>query len=197
MKVIGLTGGIGSGKSAVTEYLTGMGFVIIDADKISHEITEKGSGTLLKLKSAFGDDILFDDGCLNRKKLASIVFSDREKKQLLESIVTRNVIDICDERCAEYAKAGREKAVFLDAPLLFETGMNEKTDLVWVVTAELDLRVQRVMKRDNATYDEVYSRIRNQMSDEERIAKADAIIDNSRSLNYLYGQVKELVNKYV
>lgn len=196
MITIGLTGCIGSGKSTVTEFLESKNYKIIDADRISHEVTEKGSVTLKKLALAFGDDIITADGSLDRKKLAGIVFSDAEKKEILESIVTAEVINVCNRKCEEYKNAGTEKIIFVDAPLLFECGMNKDMDYVWVVTADMDVRVERVMKRDCADREDVIARIRNQMSDEEKIAGADDVIDNSKDLEALYSQVEELIIKY-
>ena len=196
MKVIGLTGGIGSGKSTVSEFLRQKGYCIIDADQIAHTITEKGSPVLRQLADVFGSEILFDDGSLNRKKLAAIAFSDRQRKQQLEDITTSRVLEIIEEKLAIHLKNDRERIVFLDAPLLFETGADALTDVVWLVDAEQELRICRTMERDGVSREDVLRRIANQLPDAEKRIRAGEIIDNGKGKEDLYRRVEGLLEKY-
>ena len=196
MKVIGLTGGIGAGKSTVSDYLLDKGFTVIDADKIARSMTEKGSETLQALTEAFGEDILFTDGCLDRKKLAAIVFSDEKKRLVLEELTTKKVVQIIEEKITGLQEEGYEAAVFIDAPLLFESGADKLCDAVWLVDASIDIRIRRVMARDDVTSEEVKRRILNQMSSSEKIARSTDIIDNSKGKEALYEQVERLLERY-
>ena len=196
MKVIGLTGGIGAGKSTVSDYLLDKGFTVIDADKIARSMTEKGSETLQALTEAFGEDILFTDGCLDRKKLAAIVFSDEKKRFVLEELTTKKVVQIIEEKITGLQEEGYEAPVFIDAPLLFESGADKLCDAVWLVDASIDIRIRRVMARDDVTSEEVKRRILNQMSSSEKIARSTDIIDNSKGKEALYEQVERLLERY-
>lgn len=196
MKVIGLTGGIGAGKSTVSDLLRQKGCRIIDADRIAHEITAPGSPLLPKLAEAFGQDILHADGTLDRKALAAKAFSSREQREKLEAITTSQVVQIISQQLEQLREEGREKLVFVDAPLLFEAGADALTDLVWLVDADLELRIRRTMERDNAGREEILQRIKNQMPDEEKRARAHEIIDNSKGKDELYQRVEGLLKYY-
>lgn len=197
MIIIGLTGGIGSGKSTVSAYLAeNAGITVIDADKIAHDITEPGQPTLTRLEEAFGSGIIRDDGTLDRKKLAGIVFPSEEKKALLDRI-THGAVRKQINREIEEAAEEQKPVVILDVPLLMETGMDAQCDVVWVVTADRNVRIDRVSARDNIGEEEINARIARQMSDEERFSRADEIIDNSGDKETLYREIKRLVKKYV
>ena len=196
MKVIGLTGGIGAGKSTVSAYLREKGYVILDADRIAHEITAKGSPVLDRLAETFGADMILPDGNLNRKRLASLVFSDKEKKLQLEELTTKQVVRIIASRVEELRNSVDYDIIFVDAPLLFEAGVDTMTDCVWMVTADDEVRISRVMERDQTTRDAVLSRMANQMSNEEKIARAQEVIDNSKGKDDLYRQIEGLLTKY-
>ncbi|MGN0659831.1 MAG: dephospho-CoA kinase [Emergencia sp.] len=196
MRVIGLTGGIGAGKSTVSDYLREKGYTVIDADRIAHEITEKGSPVLEQIRDVFGSCMFCPDGTLDRKRMASMVFSDDRAREKLEEITTKQVISISEERLQQYRLAGDRKVVFLDAPLLFETGADRLTDLVWLVTAELSVRVSRVMERDETDEASVLARISAQMDAGEKEARADEVIDNSKGKEELYQRVEGLLKEY-
>ena len=196
MRIIGLTGGIGAGKSTVSGYLKMKGCTIIDADEISHQITAPQSPALQKLADAFGRDILEQDGSLRRKKLADIVFSDKEKLTLLESITTREVVEVIGERLQLLRKEGHKGLVFVDAPLLFETGTDKMTDAVFLVDADLEVRISRVTERDQVSRQQVLARMNSQMSTAEKAERATEIIDNSKGKEELYRQVDALLEKY-
>lgn len=188
MKVIGLTGGIGTGKSTVSAYLREKGCRIIDADRMAHQMTEKGSPCLAEIKAAFGKEVFLEDGSLNRKKLGETVFADPVKKERLEQIITQKVIE---KTLAEIERSRRqqEKLVVLDAPLLFECGMQGDTDENWLVTCDKKIRFARIAARDGLSSEEIEKRMRNQMPTEQKEKLADRIIDNSRDLPWLYAQI--------
>lgn len=195
MIVIGLTGGTGSGKSTVAAYLKEKGCHIIDADKISRELTAKGGEALGAIMSAFGQDVFFEDGSLDRKKLGTIVFNDTQKLKILEEIITRKVIELTLQRIAKLKVQGNESIVVLDAPLLFECGMNDCTDENWLVICEQEQRVNRLMKRDGMERQSIFDRMANQLRDDEKIILADYIIDNSGTLEELYRQIDSLIER--
>lgn len=219
VKVIGLTGGIGTGKSTAADYLKKKGFAHVDADAIGHEITAEGSPMLPVLNSVFGPEgemgrdgieILKEDGTLDRKSLASIVFSDDEKKTRLDDIMLKNIIAEMDRRVDLYkAQAAdatgvgndmcREQitGILLDAPLLFEAGLDDRCDMVLLIVADMDVRIERVCSRDGVTPEEVRNRINCQMSDEEKIKKSDVIADNSKGIRELHQQLDEFIEKYI
>ena len=146
MKAIGLTGGIGSGKTTVSDYLRDKGIKVIDADRIAREVTEDPD-MIRRLAEAFGSDVLDGPAALDRKKLAEKAFASSSGKEKLDSMTHRNIFAIISQRLAEYAK-GSENIVFIDAPLLFETGLDAIVQETWVVTADESLRMNRVFHRD-------------------------------------------------
>lgn len=194
MKIIGLTGGIGTGKSTVSAYLAQKGCKIIDADLISHQMTEAGSPCLAEIKDAFGEDVFLCDGNLDRKKVGRLVFADAEKKRTLEQIITRRVIEKT-LRILQDCRARQEALVVLDAPLLFECGMQRYTDETWLVVCRTETRLRRIAARDGLAEEDIQKRIANQMSTEQKEKLADYIIDNSRDLAWLYAQIDTLLAK--
>lgn len=194
MKIIGLTGGIGSGKSTVSSYLREKGYKIIDADEIAAEIVVPGSKLLDLLAESFGRDILQVDGSLNRKALAKVAFSNESQKKKLDSIMLKEIINEILHLLTFYEKS-QQNIVFIDAPLLFEAGLDEKCHEAWVVDADDEIRIQRVIKRDSLAREEVIARIKNQMSREEKIRRASFVLDNSQEESSLYEQIDILLNK--
>ncbi|MBC6679130.1 dephospho-CoA kinase [Zhenpiania hominis] len=192
MRVIGLTGGIGTGKSTASEYLRKQGFSIIDADRISREIVEPGTLLLKELEKNFGSGIIKDDGTLDRKALAAIVFSDKEKKSRLDGLMHGHILDEIERKISE-SQSGEGRGIIVDAPLLFETGLEKKCDQVWLITADEKLRILRVCERDGMDPEEVRARIQNQMADEEKKERAHRIVDNSGSKEALLAQLAELI----
>ena len=161
MKIIGLTGGIGTGKSTVSAYLAQKGCKIIDADLISHQMTEAGSPCLAEIRDAFGEDVFLRDGNLDRKKVGRLVFADATKKKTLEQIITRRVIEKT-LRILQDCRAQQEDLVVLDAPLLFECGMQRYTDETWLVVCRTETRLRRIAARDGLAEEDIQnaSRIR-------------------------------------
>lgn len=191
MRIIGLTGGIGSGKSTVSSYLKEKGYAIVDADQIAREIVEPGSPVLSQMVQAFGADILYENGALDRKRLGSIVFSDEEKKRILDGITHGEI----ESRIKESIRSFTGEVLILDVPLLFEAGMERYADEVWVVDAEDEVRISRVMDRDGFTSEEVRSRMKKQMSREEKRRRGDRVLSNSGSREKLYDQIERLMGE--
>ncbi len=192
MRVIGLTGGIGTGKSTVSAYLASKGFEIIDADLIARQIVTPGSPLLDEISNAFGEHFILPDGSLDRKALGAYIFKDKNKKAQLDNIMMGTIISIIRERI-QNAKGN----IIVDAPLLFETGLDADVEVVWLVDAEDEIRIRRVCARDNISAQQVADRIDNQMSQNEKKIKSDEIIDNSGSEEELYQQLDQLIDKYV
>ena len=193
MKVIGLTGGTGSGKSVVSKSLAAAGAVIVDADKIAHEIILKGEPAYQEIIEYYGTGILDEEGNIIRKKLGEIVFNDKEKLAFLNQCTHKYITTEVKRQIAEAKDEGTATAIIVDAPLLLEAKLETVCDLVWVVYAEPEVRAQRVMARDGITYELAKARIANQKSWEEYKAAADAVIDNSKDLSYLEGQLNEIL----
>jgi dephospho-CoA kinase len=182
---IGLTGGIGSGKSTVSALLAARGAVIVDADRIAREVVEPGTPGLAQVVEAFGDGVLTADGSLDRPALAAVVFSDPEARRRLDGIVH----PLVRARAAELAAAAPPDAVLVnDVPLLVETGQASSYDLVLVVEADAATRVSRLVER-GLTAEDARARITAQATDEQRRAVADALLDNSGSPEQLAEQV--------
>ena len=195
MKVIGLTGGTGSGKSTVAAYLEKKGCIIIDADKISRDLTKPGGEALEPIRRRFGADVFFEDGSLDRKKLGGIVFSDDAKLRSLEEITTDIVIKKILEKVEHLKKNGFNGTVILDAPLLFECVMKDCTDENWLVTCDLENRIQRLIDRDGISRQSILDRMANQLSDEQKRMMADRVIENSGSLTELYSRIDRFIER--
>lgn len=184
MKIIGITGQTGAGKSTVCEKLEQYGYYHIDADKIARELTEKGSPVIPDLCAAFGDDIMNTDGCVNRKTLAKKAFSTPENTLLLNSVthpaVTKKIKEIIDEHSADNI-AG----VLIDAIALFESGENKLCDFTVYITAPTEIRLKRIVERDNISVEEAMLRINAQNKDDFYRKKADYTIinENERMLD--------------
>jgi dephospho-CoA kinase len=189
MRVIGLTGGIASGKSAVSEILRALGGVVIDADYISRAVVRPNETGARAVREAFGD-AYFTDGELNRKKLAGLVFNDAAQLEKLNQTL-HPIIREAIRKEVSRIKSGESLPPFvvIDAALLIESGIAQDVDEVWVVHAPKDIRLCRVMRRDGLSEEAARARINAQMEDEERLAKADVIIDNTRDFEYLKAQV--------
>ena len=193
MKVIGLTGGTGSGKSVVSKSLAEAGAVIVDADKIAHEIILKGEPAYQEIVDYYGTDILDAEGNIIRKKLGEIVFNDKEKLAFLNQCTHKYITAEVKRQIAAAKAEGTAAAIIVDAPLLLEAKLEAVCDLVWVVYADPEVRAQRVMARDGITYELAKARISNQKSWEEYKAAASTVIDNSKDLVHLKEQMTEIL----
>jgi dephospho-CoA kinase len=182
---IGLTGGIGSGKSSVSRLLAAHGAVIVDADVIAREVVEPGTPGLAAVVEAFGPRVLAADGSLDRPGLAAVVFGDPEARRRLDAIVH----PLVRARAAEVAAAAPSDAVVVhDVPLLVETGQAGGYDLVLVVEADPETRVARLVQR-GLTAEDARARMAAQATDEQRRAVADVVLDNSGTPEELAAQV--------
>ena len=188
--IVGITGGIGSGKSEVTAYLRYLGYTVICADEVSREIAMPGEPGHAAIRETMGGRFFHSDGTLDRKKLAAYVFADEDRVKQLNTLLHPLVV----ARIFALARA-QSGIVFIDAALLIQTHMHEEVDAVWVVTADKELRIPRVMRRDGCTEEDVRQRIDRQMSDHDMIAYADAVIDNSSTKQALRMQVDKMLNK--
>lgn len=179
MLKVGLTGGIGAGKSEVSRLLVASGAVLIDADKIAREVVEPGTPGLAKVVEAFGREILAPDGTLDRPKLGSIVFTDPEKLAVLNSIVH----PLVGARSAELEKAASEDAVVIhDVPLLAENGLAPLYDLVVVVDASPETQLERLVRLRGMSEADARARMAAQATREKRLEIADIVIDNDGPL---------------
>jgi dephospho-CoA kinase len=186
---IGLSGGIGAGKSTVSSTFSDLGGIVVDGDVISREVVEPGTEGLAKLVEAFGEQILSDDGSLNRPALAAIAFSDEAKRQTLNGIVHPLVGRRRSELIAE---AGDDAVIVEDIPLLVESGMAPMFPLVIIVNADEDLRVQRLIEHRGFSEEDARARIKAQATEEQRRAVADVWLDNTGSADELVTQARDL-----
>ena len=174
--IIGITGESGSGKSTVCDFLRKKGCIIIDADKTAAGITQKGSPVLKKLADAFGEDIINEDGTLDRRLLASRAFSDYESKKLLDSITHPEIVRICEEKAFE--EIGKGNNVIIDAPLLFTSGLWRICHKTVKVYAPEKIRLERILRRDNISEDEALLRFSKQTQEADASKAADIVINN-------------------
>lgn len=194
MKLIGLTGGIGSGKSTVAQLMQQQGWRVVDADRIARDVVEPGQPALTELSAAFGEDILNADGSLNRGLLASRAFASREKTDVLNSITHPRIQEETQARFAAARTAGEEFVVY-DMPLLVDNGLNKDMDATVVVDVQADERVRRLVEFRGLDEEDARRRIAAQIPDEVRLAAADYVIDNNGPLEALDEQVEEVVEK--
>ena len=180
MKIIGLTGGTGSGKGFVSERLKARKAYVIDADAVAHEIIEKGRPAYKEIVDYFGNEILDEDGNIFRRKLGNIVFSDKDKLAFLNSC-THKYINMEIMRIIEEVKPQTNvySAIIIDAPLLAEAGLVDICDDIWDVYADSEVRVKRIMERDSISEEQARNRIASQRSWEEYKELGAVIIDNS------------------
>jgi len=191
MKVIGLTGGIGSGKSTVSRFLAELGAVIIDADKVGHEVLGTSSQVRRELLATFGWQVIAPSGKVNRKKLAEIVFQDPQSLSQLNQIMHPRIYDTVKAQLEEYRKQGAG-VVVLEAPLLIEANWTSLVDEVWVTVASESTVLRRLKEKFGLTEPESLARIGSQLPAEERTKHADVIINTDCALGELKAKVKEL-----
>ena len=191
MKIIGICGGSGSGKSTVSRCFAALGGAAFDTDAIYHELVDQPSPCVTALREAFGDSII-NDGHIDRGVLRTIVFSDEEKRETLNRISHRFVMDEVRRRIKEAEKTGFRFAV-IDAPLLLEAGADEDCDLVVAVIADEKERVRRIMKRDGITEEQALERIRHQLSDEELKSRCDTVLYNNGSTEEISEKCEDLL----
>jgi dephospho-CoA kinase len=192
MKIVGLTGGIASGKSTVSRWLAEAGAHIIDADLLAREVVAPGQPAFAAVVDHFGSGILKNDATIDRDRLAAEVFADPKQKAVLERIIHPAVAEAMAARLAQIKATAPESIVVLDVPLLFEAGMDAGLDLVVMVDAPDAVQLHRLMKRNNLSRTEALARIGAQMPMAEKRRRADVVIDNSGSLASTRTQVEAL-----
>ena len=191
MKVIGLTGGIGSGKSTVSQFLAELGAVILNADEIGHEAFKPDTEIWRQVVAAFGRQIVTPDGNIDRKKLGNMVFGNAESLSRLNQIMHPRMYDMVKAQLEEYRQQ-KTRMVVLEAPLLLEAGWTSLVDEVWVTTAAEATVLKRLKERSGMSQAESLTRIRSQLSSAERVRQADVIINTDCDLDELRSRVKEL-----
>ena len=197
MIVIGITGGIGTGKTTASDYLEEQGFAVIDADQIGRELTADGQPILAEIRDRFG--CVTDGGAegnglvLDRKAMADLVFNNKEIKEEYDQLIHAEIIEEIDREIEELSKTD-VKGILLDAPLLFEANINDRCDVVILITADMDERIGRVSLRDDADEEDIQDRINNQFSDDEKARSSDFIVDNSGEPEDMYRQLDDIVD---
>lgn len=178
MLLIGLTGGIACGKSTVAKIFKDLGAKVIDADLIAKEIVKPGNIAYNEIVSYFGEDILQENKEIDRKKLGDLVFNNEEKRKVLNSITHPKIAKIISDNILKFLEEN-EKIIFIEAALLIEEKKTDFFNKLIVVISSEEKQIERLIKRDNLTYEEAIARIRSQMPLSEKIKKADYVIDNS------------------
>ncbi len=189
MKIIGLTGGIGSGKSTAARFLAELGAQVEDLDKIGNNALKKGSNAYKKAISEFGEGILDKDSEINRTKLGKIVFGDNEALKRLNKIVHPEIDKAIDQKLKEYRRQGI-KVVILEAAVMLEVGKSHQADEIWVTIASENVVLKRLKERSGYSETEMKARIHSQMTNEERIKRANVVINNDGTLDELKAKVK-------
>lgn len=186
---IGLTGGIGSGKSTVTEYLRSKDYVVIDADVLAKTVVEPGEKAYFDIVAEFGESVLNSDRSINRKQLADVIFQDEVQRKKLNEIVHPEVRRLMMELLHEFSF--HNTLIFADIPLLIESNLMSGFDEVWLVYAPEDICLERIMKRDGISSEAALLRIRAQMPIGEKMAVSDLILYNTADAEFLYKQIDE------
>lgn len=187
--IVGLTGGTGTGKTTVSEIFKKAGFEVINYDLVTRQIYTKGSDCLGEVVAAFGKDILDSRGELDRRKLGEIVFSDANSLDILNKIVYKYIVSLTTDKI----ETSKNSKLLLDAPTLFESGLNQKCDYIVGVIAKKKLRISRVVARDSLAENRVKERIASQKSDEFYRRNCDFIIENNKDIENLEVQTKRII----
>lgn len=188
--IIGITGGIASGKSTVSNYLIRCGYSVVDADQVARQVVAPGTVGLKKIVQAFGPKILTDDGRLNRQKLGRVVFNSPDQLQILNKILQPLIrLEIIRQLTA--LQRADHQLIFLDAPLLFEQHYDALCDLVMVVVTSPAIQLKRLMKRNQLTVEQAEARIKSQMPLATKEALADLVIDNDSTIARTEQQVQQ------
>jgi dephospho-CoA kinase len=197
MKVIGLTGGIATGKSTASRYLVQNGLPVLDADQMAREVVEPGMPALADLVAAFGEDILLVTGELNRMELGRRVFSDPQALKQLNQITHPRIRERLFEHLKYIGESKNTPAVVIDAALIFETGWDEIVDEVWLLVVSEETQRERLKQRSKVTEEQARAMMASQMPASEKMKRAKVWIDNNGSVAALYHQLDELVNTII
>lgn len=194
---VGLTGGIGSGKTSVSDIFETIGVAVIDTDIIAHQLVNNDQSILQEIVNAFGNDVLDLNGQLNRKRLAQIIFKRKENKQQLERILHPRIKNAVIAKLEVLASGQNPPGyAIIVVPLLIEVNYGDIIDRTLVVIADENKRIERILQRDNRSLSEIRSIIANQVNDEKRLQEADDVIENNSNIENLQAQSMELHKKY-
>lgn len=194
MLKIGLTGGIGSGKSTVTEIFSSLGITVIDADRIAHQLTQSGSDSCNDIKQLLGEEYIDAQGNLDRKKIAQTIFSDPEKKAALEKILHPRIKQQMQQAVSQ---AKHSPYIILAVPLLLESQFTDLVDRILVIDADDEIRIRRTQQRDNSTEAQIRRIMNQQIDRHRRLQQADDILHNNGSVADLRHAVSRLHEKYL
>ena len=192
-KIIGLTGGIATGKSTVSELLTAYGFKVVDADVASRKAVKKGSKGLDQIREKFGQEAIDDNGEMNRKYVGELVFNNPEQRIELNKIVHPIVREIMEEEKNHYLNEGYN--VIMDIPLLFENDLQDTVDEVWVVYTSESIQIERLMERNDLSQEDAKARVYSQISIDKKSRMADHVIDNLGDKLELKQNLQQLLEK--
>lgn len=192
--ILGITGSIASGKTTVAQVFKSLGAVVVSADVLAREILHPGAKVLQQIVEYFGCQVLQEDGALNRQLMAKVIFNDDQARLVLNNITHPAIAKLAGKRLRE-AERGEAPLVVYDAPLLFEAGADRQVDKVLVVKVDSEVQLARLMARDGIDREQALVRIDSQMSQMEKIARADFVIDNSGSPPELKEQVRSLMEQ--
>ncbi|MCA1021870.1 MULTISPECIES: dephospho-CoA kinase [Halobacillus] len=193
--VIGLTGSIASGKSTVSRMFDEWEIPVIDADQISRDVVRPGEPAYEDIVHVFGKDVLFEDGTLDRKKLGKVIFSSKERRKELNDIVHPRVREEMIRRRESY-KEEDYKAVVLDIPLLYESGLTDYVERVLVVAVDEETQLQRLMERDGSSREDARERIASQIPVSRKAEMADAVIDNNGTEEESFRQLRDILHRW-
>ena len=198
-KVIGLTGGIATGKSTVSKILQEKGLPVIDADIIARQVVEVGQFAYKDIVDSFGECILNEDSSINRQKLGEAIFNNMDRRLLLNRIVHPRIMEEIKKKIEELSR--NSDVIFLDIPLLIEEKKNiissgVEINEIWLVYTSEDIQIERLMKRDNIDYLSALKRIKAQMPIEDKKKLADVVIDNTKDIKYLIDMIKLLISAF-
>ncbi len=178
IRVIGLTGGVATGKSSVARFFAGKGIPVIDADQLARDAVLPGTPALEQIVALFGRDVLTRGGVLDRKHLGTLIFSNPEKRRQLEDILHPEIRKLAEEQIAHAAEAGHRRLIYM-APLLIEAGVTDRVDDIWVVTVRPEIQLMRLMQRDSINREQAQRIIDSQMPLTEKESHGSVVIDNS------------------
>ncbi|MFL0796825.1 MAG: dephospho-CoA kinase [Cellvibrionaceae bacterium] len=193
MFVIGLTGGIGSGKTAVSNYFQSLGITVVDTDIVAREVVEPGKVALDKISEHFGESILLDNGSLDRGKLRELIFNQPEEKQWLEELLHPLIL----ERSRKQLQQANSSYAILVSPLLIEARQTQDVSRILIVDVPEAIQIQRTCKRDQKEAQQVQAIIDSQLSRQERLQHADDVIVNNSDLESLHSHIKQLHQQYL